>query len=92
MECIAPLRSRTTSPNCLTTSTASLAAAFATVPDPRRQASVIYPLPAILSLAVAAILCAHDSVLAIAQWGSQQDRALVQRLGFPGVAPVRWRD
>jgi hypothetical protein len=46
---------------------ASLAAILATVPDPRRQASVVYPLPAILALAVTAILCAHTSVLAMAE-------------------------
>jgi hypothetical protein len=33
----------------------SLVAAFATVPDPRRAASVVYPLAAVLALAVAAI-------------------------------------
>lgn len=62
----------------------TLAMAFATVPDPRRQASIAYPLPAILSLAVAAILCAHTSVLAIAEWGARQDRDLLRRLGFAG--------
>ncbi len=40
----------------LTVSPCSLLAAFAAVPDPRRQASVAYPLPALLALAVTAIL------------------------------------
>lgn len=44
-----------------------LAAAFATVPDPRRAGSVTYPLTAILTLAVAALLSNHLSVLAIAE-------------------------
>jgi predicted transposase YbfD/YdcC len=57
-------------------------AAFATVPDPRREASVTYPLPAILALAVAAILCAHTSVLAVAEWGARQSTDLLQQLGF----------
>lgn len=61
----------------------SLAAAFATVPDPRRAASVIYPLPAILALAVAALLANHRSVLAIAEWGGRQDATVVVALGFP---------
>lgn len=61
----------------------SLAAAFAAVPDPRRAASVIYPLPAILGLAVAAILANHLSVLAIAEWGTRQDAAMLTALGFP---------
>lgn len=61
----------------------SLAAAFATVPDPRRAASVVYPLPAILTMAVAAILANHLSVLAIAEWGARQDAAMLAALGFP---------
>lgn len=62
----------------------SLLAAFASVPDPRRAASVVYPLPAVLSLAVAAILCAHTSVLAIAEWGARQDASVLRLLGFDG--------
>lgn len=61
----------------------SLAAAFARVPDPRRAASVTYPLPAILALAVAAILANHLSVLAIAEWGARQEASVLARLGFP---------
>jgi predicted transposase YbfD/YdcC len=61
----------------------SLAAAFAHVPDPRRAASVVYPLPAILALAVTAILANHLSVLAIAEWGARQDAATLAALGFP---------
>ena len=61
----------------------SLAAAFADLPDPRRAASVAYPLPAVLALAVAAILANHLSVLAIAEWGARQDAALLTALGFP---------
>lgn len=67
----------------LAVSATSLAAAFALVPDPRRAASVRYPLPAILALAVAAILANHHSVLAIAEWGARQDAATLAALGFP---------
>lgn len=72
-------------PPCLPVSVAptSLAAAFATVADPRRAASVRYPLPAILALAVAAILANHLSVLAIAEWGARQGAATLAALGFP---------
>ena len=63
----------------------SLAAAFATVPDPRRVASVRYPLAAILALAVTALLANHRSVLAIAEWGARQERSLVRTLGFPSA-------
>jgi predicted transposase YbfD/YdcC len=61
----------------------SLAAAFTQVPDPRRAASVVYPLPAILAMAVAAILANHLSVLAIAEWGARQETSLLTALGFP---------
>lgn len=68
----------------------SLAAAFTLVPDPRRQASVTYPLAALLSLAVAALLANHTSVLAIAEWGRRQRRAVLTELGFPeGGAPCQ---
>jgi predicted transposase YbfD/YdcC len=60
----------------------SLSAAFATVPDPRREASVDYPLAAVLGLAVAALLCANTSVLAIAEWGARQPADVLHALGF----------
>ena len=60
----------------------SLAAAFAAIPDPRRAASVVYPLAAILAMAVAALLANHRSVLAMAEWGARQDGAMLAALGF----------
>lgn len=66
----------------------TLAAAFASIPDPRRCQGRRFPLAAILSLAVVAILCNHLSVLAIAQWGKRQSRAVLVALGFPeGATP-----
>ncbi len=68
----------------------SLAAAFAQVPDPRRAASVRYPLAAVLALTVAALLAGQRSLLAIAEWGARQDAALLAALGFPvGTAPCQ---
>lgn len=61
----------------------SLAAAFADVPDPRRIASIRYPLAAILAMSVSAILANALSVLAIAEWGADQDASLLAQLGFP---------
>ena len=61
----------------------ALADAFASVPDPRRQGSIAYALPAILTLAVTAILANQCSVLAIAEWGARQAPDLLRRLGFP---------
>jgi predicted transposase YbfD/YdcC len=73
MECIKPSR---------------LLAAFAAVPDPRRPQGRRYPLAAILTLAVAAILANHGSVLAMAEWGAAQSPELLARLGFPnGTTP-----
>lgn len=63
-------------------SSQSLAAAFAEVPDPRRTASITYPLGAILTLAVCAILANHRSVLAIAEWGARRAPDQLRRLGF----------
>jgi hypothetical protein len=45
----------------------SVAAAFTRITDPRRAASVPYPLAAVLRLAVVAILATQRSVLAIAR-------------------------
>jgi hypothetical protein len=67
----------------LSVSPSSLAAAVTAVPDPRRAASVTYPLAAILALAVSAILANHLSVLAIAEWGARQAPDLLRTLGVP---------
>jgi predicted transposase YbfD/YdcC len=61
----------------------ALLAAFAQVPDPRRRQGTRYPLPALLALAVAAILANHTSLLAIAEWGAAQSDAIKHALGFP---------
>lgn len=63
-------------------SSTSLAAAFGALPDPRRAASVRYPLPAMLALTVAGILANQLSVLAIAEWGARQDADTLAALGF----------
>jgi predicted transposase YbfD/YdcC len=63
-------------------------AAFAQVPDPRRRQGRRYPLAAVLALALVAILANHLSVLAIAQWGREQDASVLDALGFrAGTAP-----
>jgi hypothetical protein len=59
MESTARTAATTTTSEARTVTPGSLIAAFATVPDPRRVASVTYPLPTVLALAVAALLCAH---------------------------------
>lgn len=67
---------------------ADLTVAFASLPDPRRPQGRRFPLAAILTLAIVAILSNHLSVLAIAQWGKRQSCAVLTALGFPdGHAP-----
>jgi hypothetical protein len=65
---------------------ANLVAAFACVPDPRRPHGRRFPLAAILTLAVAALLSNHLSILAIARWGKRQSPAILAALGFSGGA------
>ena len=78
-------------PQALPAPAGSLAAAPATVPDPRRpygwrpDAAPI-PLVALLQLAVAATLCCARSLYAMAQWGQERlsdDPGLLQALGQP---------
>ena len=83
MDSTAPTAVHATTPLVVTPE--SLLAAFATVPDPRRAASVDYRLPAIKGLTVAALLCAHTSVLAMAEWGARQPAHLLAALGFTGA-------
>ncbi len=67
---------------------AALAEAFATLPDPRRAQGRRFPLAALLTLAVAAILANHLSVLAIAEWGKAQSDPVQRAFGFTrGVMP-----
>jgi len=63
-------------------------AAFAAVPDPRRAQGRRFALPAILALAVGALLANHLAVLAIAHGGARQRPALLPALGFrAGTTP-----
>src|SRR5947209_1352374 len=67
-----------------------LAAALAGVPDPRRRHGTRHALPAILAMAVAAILSNHLSVLAIAERGA--DKAEGELTVAPALlARVDWR-
>jgi len=68
----------------------SLFAALATAQEPRRRASVTYPLAAMLALTVAAILANQKSVLAIAQWAARRGAAVLAPLGLtPGHTPCQ---
>lgn len=73
---------RPATPAPLPVSPGGLLAAFAAVPDPRRQARIAYPLPALLALAVTALLASQCSPLASAAWAARQGAALLAPLGF----------
>jgi hypothetical protein len=60
----------------------SLLAAFARVPDVRSRHGRRYPLPALLTLATAAMLSGARSLYAIAQWGRLQPLEVRRALGF----------
>lgn len=61
----------------------SVWATFQDLPDPRRAPSIVYPLSAVLALAVAALLAGQTSVLAIAQWTARQEPAHLAAFGLP---------
>lgn len=58
-----------------------LAAVLAGVPDPRSARGIRYPLAAIFTMAVCAMLSGARSLYAIAQWGREHPE-LSQTLGF----------
>lgn len=60
-----------------------LAQAFALIPDPRRAQGRVYPLPLLLCLVVAGLLCNCLSVLAIAEWAARQEAPSRAALGLP---------
>ena len=60
---------------------ASLRTAFAAVPDPRSPHGLRHPLPAMLTLATAAMLSGARSVAVVARWGQLQSLATVPALG-----------
>lgn len=72
-------------PPCLVlaVSPESLLAALREVVDPRRVASVVYPLEAMLAGAVAALAAGQTSVLAMSRWAARQEDATLVTLGLP---------
>ena len=68
----------------------SLAAILATLPDARKARGKLYPLPALRTLTVAAILCGCKTLTAIAQWGRDYNH-LLGLLGFTKRQGDRYR-
>jgi predicted transposase YbfD/YdcC len=68
----------------------SLLEVLATIPDPRKARGVRHPLPAVLSLAVVAMLAGNKSLEAIAQFGRDRGHAFAHALGFRrGKTPAK---
>jgi hypothetical protein len=65
----------------------SLLAHLTKIPDPRGAKGQRHPLPAMLTVSCAAILCGARSFAAIAQWARCQDLSLLHRLGFKRRPP-----
>jgi DDE family transposase len=65
----------------------SLLSFLAAVPDPRGRRGRRHTLTAILGLVCCAIMCGAKSYAAIAQWGHDQDLALMHQLGFTRKPP-----
>jgi predicted transposase YbfD/YdcC len=59
-----------------------LAAAFASIPDPRRRQGRRYPLPFLLCALVLALLCNCDTLEAVGQWCAEHQALLAAH--FPG--------
>ena len=73
----------------------SLLAALARVPDVRSRHGRRYPLPALLTLATAAMLAGARSLYAIVQWGRLQPVEVQRALGFtrgrlPAIATLHY--
>lgn len=68
----------------------SLLTVFTQIPDPRKARGLRHPLPAILSLAVLAMLTGCKSYDAIVQFGRDHGPALAHALGFRrGKTPAK---
>ena len=59
----------------------SLYSILARLPDCRKARGKLYPLPALLTMTVAAILCGCKTLTAVAQWGRDYNH-LLGLLGF----------
>lgn len=68
----------------------SLYAALAALPDGRKARGKLYPLPALLTMTVAALLCGCKTLTAIAQWGQDYNH-LLGWLGFTKRRGDRYR-
>jgi hypothetical protein len=60
----------------------ALVEVLADIPDSRQSRGKRHPLVAILSLAIAAMLCGYKSYSAMAEWGRNYGQEFAKALGF----------
>ena len=65
----------------------TLQAAFASLPDPRVARTRWHPLPALLVIALCAVLCGADSFVEMEDWGHAKEAWLRERLDLPHGIP-----
>jgi len=68
----------------MTSQKLALVDVLAQIHDPRQSSGKRYSLQAILSVAIAAMLCGYKSYSAIAEWGHHYGQKLAAALGFKG--------
>lgn len=68
----------------------SLYSALAALPDARKARGKLYPLPALLTMTAAAMLCGCKTLTAVAQWGRDYNH-LLGLLGFTKRRGGRYR-
>ncbi len=61
--------------------------ALGTLPDTRDARGLRYPAQFVLALTVAAMLSGRKNLLAVAEWGRDQDRSFLRALGMPCYYP-----
>src|SRR5262249_2696889 len=66
---------------------ADLLTVLGAIADPRHRCGIRHRLPAILGLAVCAVLAGARSFTAIAEWAADAERATLAALGVTGAVP-----
>jgi predicted transposase YbfD/YdcC len=60
--------------------------------DPRQACKVVYPLPHLLALSMAAMLCLHDNFPLMAEWARENGPWLLNEMGMEALAQMPSHD